>query len=351
MKCKCNAKSLLQPVFRVFRTTFTMPGRNLPASTRRGKGFTKAETTTLLKAVERILPIDAEGWTKVHEIFNSKHSSRGVEGLKRKFNKLANKPVPTGNPNIPEDVKLAKSIKGKLFRRSGATNLSDEEEEEEEDEEEEELDDDVVTETADENIPSQPLITEAEVQEILNNEEEENNSAIAVEVSEEVTDMQAAVVAPPESSPTTAMQQGTPSLNRLAIAAAQSSLTNQRVLQTGIRHGATCKKQRVKSSKADSGMGDMLEIMKMDMMSQMQQRHDQRESERERREDERIRREEERSRREEERSRRDEDSQFMRMMMMAMMGNMRNPSPNTNANANAENSNDQKRKAEEKQEE
>ena len=327
-----------------------MPSRNPPASTRRGKGFTKAETTTLLKAVERILSIDTEGWTEVHEIFNSKHSSRGVEGLKRKFNKLANKPVPTGNPNIPEDVKLAKSIKGKLFRQSGATNLSDEEEEEEEDEEEEELDDDVVTETTDENIPSQPLITEAEVQEILNNEEEENNSAIAVEVSEEVTDTQAAVVAPPES-PTTAMQQGTPSLNRLAIAAAQSSLTNQRVLQTGIRHGATRKKQTVESSKADSGMGDMLEIMKMDMMSQMQQCHDQRESERERREDERICREEERSRREEERSRRHEDSQFMRMMMMAMMGNMRNPSPNTNANVNAENSNDQKRKAEEKQEE
>ena len=265
-----------------------MPSRNPPASTRRGKGSTKAETTTLLKAVERIVPIDAEGWAEVHEIFNSKHSSRGVEGLKRKFNKLANKPVPTGNPNIPDDIKLAKSIKGKLFRRSGATNLSDEEVEEEDDEEEEELDDDIVTETANENIPSQPLITEAEVQEILNNEEEEKKSAIAVEVSEEVTDTQAAVVAPPESSPTTAtaMQQGTPSLNRLAIAAAQSSLTNQRVLQTGIRHGATRKKQRVESSKADSGMGDMLEKMKMDMMSQMQQRHDQRESERERREDE-----------------------------------------------------------------
>ena len=175
--------------------------------------------------------------------------------------------------------KLAKS---KLFRRSGATNLSDEEEEEEEDEEEEELDDDIVAETIDENIPSQPLITEAEVQEILNNEEEENNSAVAVEVSEEVTDTQAAVIAPPESSPTTAVQQGTPSLNRLAVAAAQSSLTNQRVLQTGIRHGATHKKQRVESSKADSGMGDMLEIMKMDMMSQMQQCHDQQESERER---------------------------------------------------------------------
>ena len=72
------------------------------------------------------------------------------------------------------------------------------------------------------------------MQEILNNGEEENNSAVAVEVSEEVTDTQAVVIAPPESSPTTAVQQGTPSLNRLAITAAQSSLRNQCVLQTGI---------------------------------------------------------------------------------------------------------------------
>ena len=94
MKCKCNAKSLLQPVFCVFRTTFTMPGRNPPTSMRHGKGFTKAETTTLLKTIEQILPIDVEGWNEVHDIFNSKHSPRGVEGLKRKFNKLTDR-IPT----------------------------------------------------------------------------------------------------------------------------------------------------------------------------------------------------------------------------------------------------------------
>ena len=145
------------------------------------------------------------------------------------------------------------------------------EEEEEEEEEEEKLDDDNITEAIDENIPSQPHITDMEVQEIVNNEEEENNSAIPVEVSEEVMDTQAAVIAPPESSPTTAVQQGTPSLNRLAIAAAQSSLVNQCVLQTGIHHGATRKKQRMDTSQGESGMRDMLEIMKMDMTSQMQQ--------------------------------------------------------------------------------
>ena len=246
-----------------------MPSRNPPTSTRCGKGFTKAETTTLLKTIEHILPIDVEGWNEVHDVFNSKHTPQGVEGLKRKFNKLTNKLVPTGNPNMPEDVKLAKSIKSKLFCCSGVTNLSEEDKEDEE--EEEEVDDDNITENIDENIPSQPLITDTEVQEILNNEDEENNSAIAVDVSEEVMDTQATVIAVPESSPTTTVQQGTPSLNRLDIAAAQSSLVNQRVLQTGIRHGASRKKQRMDTLQCESGMGDMLEIMKMDMMSQMQQ--------------------------------------------------------------------------------
>ena len=137
---KCNAKSLVQQVFCVFPTTFTMPSHHPPASTRCGKGFMRAETTTLLKAIEQILPINAEAWNEVHDVFNSKHSPRGVKGLKCKFNKLANKPVPMGNPNMPEDVRLAKSIKSKLFHHSGVTNLSEEEEEEEDIEEEEVID-------------------------------------------------------------------------------------------------------------------------------------------------------------------------------------------------------------------
>ena len=50
-----------------------MPSRHPPISTRCGKGFTKAETTTLLK---KILPIDAEAWNEVHDVFNSKHTPR-----------------------------------------------------------------------------------------------------------------------------------------------------------------------------------------------------------------------------------------------------------------------------------
>ena len=63
-----------------------MPSRHPPASTRCGKGFTKAETTTLLKEIEQILPIDAEAWNEVHDLFNSKHNPCGVEGSKHEFN-------------------------------------------------------------------------------------------------------------------------------------------------------------------------------------------------------------------------------------------------------------------------
>ena len=227
---------------------------------RHGKGFTKAEKKALLKAIEQILPIDAEAWNEVHIVFNRKHSPHGVEGLKCKFNKLANKPVLMGNPNIPEDVRLTKSIKSKLFCHSGATNLSEEEEEEEDIEEE--VDDDNKMETVDENLPSQPIITDTEVQEILNNEEDENNSTIAVEVSEEVTDTQAAMIAAPESSPTTTVQHGTqiPVWRTCWFASDDCAAVI-----------ASHKKQRMDTSQNESGMGDMLEIMKMDMMSQMQQ--------------------------------------------------------------------------------
>ena len=73
MQCKFNAKSLVHQVFCIFPTTFTMPSCHPPASMRRGKGFMRAETTTLLKVIEQILPINVEAWNEVHDVFNSKH--------------------------------------------------------------------------------------------------------------------------------------------------------------------------------------------------------------------------------------------------------------------------------------
>ena len=68
---KVVTKSLVQQFFCIFPTTFTMPSHHPPASMRHGKGFTKAEITTLLKVVEQILPIDAEAWNEVHDVFTS----------------------------------------------------------------------------------------------------------------------------------------------------------------------------------------------------------------------------------------------------------------------------------------
>ena len=61
--------NLVQQGFCIF--PFTMPSCHPPASTRHGKGFMKAETTTLLKAIEQILLIDVEAWNEVHDVFNS----------------------------------------------------------------------------------------------------------------------------------------------------------------------------------------------------------------------------------------------------------------------------------------
>ena len=98
MKCKLpllvyemqmQCKIFCSTSFCIFRSTFTMPSCNPPTSTRCGKGFMKAETTTLLKTIEHILPIDAEAWNEVHDLFKSKHTPQGVECLKQKINKLA----------------------------------------------------------------------------------------------------------------------------------------------------------------------------------------------------------------------------------------------------------------------
>ena len=80
---------------------------------------------------------------------------------------------------MPEDVRLAKSIKRKLFCHSGATNLSEEEEEEEE-EEDEYVNDDNNMETIDDNPPSQPIITDTEVHKIWNNEERMRTTALSL---------------------------------------------------------------------------------------------------------------------------------------------------------------------------
>ena len=70
------------------------------AKGKRGAKFTTAELEHLLDIVEEILPIGASEWERVwerHDVdFHAKE--RTPESLKRKFQELARKKIPTGDP-------------------------------------------------------------------------------------------------------------------------------------------------------------------------------------------------------------------------------------------------------------
>ena len=86
-----------------------------------GTAFTKLETKILLGCVKRTKPIGKIEWLQVLDCFNSQvGESRGRDegGIRRKFRSLADRRVPTGDPNIPDEVRLAKDIDQDIVRKS-----------------------------------------------------------------------------------------------------------------------------------------------------------------------------------------------------------------------------------------
>eukprot|EP00535_Pseudo-nitzschia_heimii_P000647 CAMPEP_0197178980 /NCGR_PEP_ID=MMETSP1423-20130617/4081_1 /TAXON_ID=476441 /ORGANISM="Pseudo-nitzschia heimii, Strain UNC1101" /LENGTH=224 /DNA_ID=CAMNT_0042628813 /DNA_START=109 /DNA_END=780 /DNA_ORIENTATION=+ len=80
--------------------------------TRGGVGnFTKEETVHLLRIVEWLLPIGTEGWKTVETKQSENSPSRCKNALMRKYSTLQQKKNPTGNPNMPEEVRLTKRFK------------------------------------------------------------------------------------------------------------------------------------------------------------------------------------------------------------------------------------------------
>ena len=81
--------------------------------------FGKEETMHLLMLAEKHSPIGSEGWKGVvleHEIH---FPGRGETALvMRKCSTLCQKQIPTGDPNCPEEVKLAKRIKHMILNKA-----------------------------------------------------------------------------------------------------------------------------------------------------------------------------------------------------------------------------------------
>eukprot|EP00536_Pseudo-nitzschia_multiseries_P013673 jgi/Psemu1/35988/gm1.35988_g len=84
------------------------------AGKRTGKrNYSRREVMELLYTLKAILPVGPEDWAQVGLIHNDNFpdTNRSVENLRRKYNGLYRKQIPTGDPNCPKDVKLAKRVK------------------------------------------------------------------------------------------------------------------------------------------------------------------------------------------------------------------------------------------------
>jgi len=89
---------------------------------KKGPKFHNPEIFNFLHITEDILPISGEEWEDVeteHMIEYAEHN-RTAASIRRKFMELYNKKIPTGDPTMPDTVRLAKTIRYKIEEKSDA---------------------------------------------------------------------------------------------------------------------------------------------------------------------------------------------------------------------------------------
>jgi hypothetical protein len=85
---------------------------------RRGYKFTVTEMEHLLETVEDVIPIGNPDWERIWQEHSARYPTkeRTAESLKRKFQELARKKIPTGDPNCPPYIRDAKRIFRKIVQ-------------------------------------------------------------------------------------------------------------------------------------------------------------------------------------------------------------------------------------------
>ena len=104
----------------------------MAAANRRGIVFNMRERLHLLDIIADELLVLSAAWEHVADIHREMYDeeNRTADSLKRKFNELTRRPAPTGDPNVPEDVRLAKQIRQMIVRSVNASTGENEEEDE-----------------------------------------------------------------------------------------------------------------------------------------------------------------------------------------------------------------------------
>ena len=102
------------PFFIVSPAPFKQQSNNMAPKaakpSKRSTGFSQVEIDNMLESIEKILPVAGMEWDRVERQHEGRwpDKRRTKESLKRKFQSLYRRRVPTGNPNCPPDVRFAK---------------------------------------------------------------------------------------------------------------------------------------------------------------------------------------------------------------------------------------------------
>jgi hypothetical protein len=85
---------------------------------KRGFKFTTRELESLAEVVADIIPMPNTDWDTVWEAHNESFLdlNRTSDSLKRKFQEMARTKIPTGDPNCPRHIRVAKRAYYKLIK-------------------------------------------------------------------------------------------------------------------------------------------------------------------------------------------------------------------------------------------
>ena len=87
----------------------------------RGPNWTPEEQLHLMQMIEDTLPINPDDWLVVQSNHTKAYPGRTIPALQRVFNDLARVTEPTGDPNIPPAVKMAKILRHRLREKTDGT--------------------------------------------------------------------------------------------------------------------------------------------------------------------------------------------------------------------------------------
>ena len=89
--------------------------------------YSEEEAIALMKIIDELVPIEGKEWDIVQRkhLEAYAHMDRTVGLIERKYNLLAKTKMPTGDPHCPEEVRLAKRIKVKIYKQADVSDYTE----------------------------------------------------------------------------------------------------------------------------------------------------------------------------------------------------------------------------------